>query len=66
MKPFRHPTADKLGALSLITLVCVAVINLTAATLSSSATEPEGPDKHVMVVLRDTERRNRLLTPLKG
>ncbi|CAH3043143.1 unnamed protein product, partial [Pocillopora meandrina] len=52
MKPFRHPTADKLGALSLITLACIAVINLTSATLSSSATKPEGPDKHVMVVLR--------------
>ena len=52
MKPFRHPTADKLGALSLITLACIAVINLTSATLSSSTTKPEGPDKHVMVVLR--------------
>ena len=51
-KPFRYPTADKLGTLSLITLTCIAIINLTEATLSSSAAKPEGPNKHIMVVLR--------------
>ncbi|XP_022782199.1 uncharacterized protein LOC111323167 [Stylophora pistillata] len=51
-KPFRHPSAEKLGTLSLITLACIAVMNLTTATLSSSATKPEGPNKHIMVVFR--------------
>ena len=50
-KPFRDPVADKLGTLSLGVLACVAIMNLTAATLTSSAVKPEGPNEHIMVVL---------------
>ena len=51
-KPFRDPAADKLGTLSLIALACIAIMNLTTATLTSSAVKAEGPNKHIMVVLR--------------
>jgi len=51
-KPFRDPVADKLGTLSLGLLACVAIMNLTAATLTSFAVKPEGPNRHIMVVLR--------------
>lgn len=51
-KPFRDPAADKLGTLSLSALACIAIMNLTAATLTSSAVRPEGPNKDIMVVLR--------------
>ena len=51
-KPFRDPVADKLGTLSLGALACIAIMNLTAATLTSSALKPEGPNKHIMVILR--------------
>jgi F0F1-type ATP synthase membrane subunit c/vacuolar-type H+-ATPase subunit K len=51
-KPFRDSAADKLGTLSLGALACIAIMNLTAATLTSSAVKPEGPNKHIMVVLR--------------
>ena len=51
-KPFRDPVADKLGTLSLGALACIAIMNLTAATLTSSAVRLEGPNKDIMVVLR--------------
>ena len=51
-KPFRDPAADKLGTLSLSALACIAITNLTMATLKSSAVKPEGPNKYIMVVLR--------------
>jgi len=51
-KPFRDPVADKLAASSLCALACIAIMNLTAATLTSSAVKPEGPNEHIMVVLR--------------
>ena len=51
-KPFRDPIVDKLGTLSLGALVCIAIMNLTAATLTTSAARPEGPNKDIMVVLR--------------
>ena len=51
-KPFRDPVADKLGTLSLGALACIAIMNLTAATLMSSAVKPEGPNEDIMVVLR--------------
>ena len=50
-KPFRDPVADKLGTLSLGALACIAIMNLTAATLTTSAVRPEGPNKHIMEVL---------------
>ena len=50
-KPFRDPVADKLGTLSLGALACIAIMNLTAATLTTSAVRPEGPNKQIMVVL---------------
>lgn len=51
-KPFRDPAADKLGTLSLGALTCIAIMNLTAATMTSSAVKPEGPNKGIMKVLR--------------
>ena len=51
-KPFRDPVVDKLGTLSLGALACIAIMNLTAATLTSAAVRPEGPNKDIMVVLR--------------
>ena len=51
-KPFRDAVADKLGTLSLGALACIAIMNLTVATLTSSAVTPEGPNKDIMVVLR--------------
>ena len=51
-KPFRDAAGDKLRTLSLGALVCIAIMNLTAATLTSSAVRPEGPNKDIMVVLR--------------
>ena len=51
-KPFRDRTADRMETFSLITLSCIATINVTTATLASSAVCPEGPNKSIIVVLR--------------
>ena len=51
-KPFRDPAGDKLGTLSLSALACIAIMNLTTATLTSSAVKAEGPNKYIMIVLR--------------
>ena len=51
-KPFRDRTADRMETFSLITLSCIAIINVTTATLASSAIRPEGPNKSIIVVLR--------------
>ena len=51
-KPFRDRTADRMETFSLITLSCIATINVTTATLASSAVRPEGPNKSIIVVLR--------------
>ena len=51
-KPFRDRTADRMETFSLVTLSCVAIINVTTATLASSAVRPEGPNKSIIVVLR--------------
>ena len=51
-KPYRNRVADKLETLSLIALSCIAIINVTTATLASSAVRPEGPNKRIMVYLR--------------
>ena len=51
-KPFRDRAADRLETLSLITLSCIAIINVTTATLASSAVRPEGPNKHIIFVLQ--------------
>ena len=51
-KPFRDRAADRLETLSLVTLSCIAITNVTTATLTSSAVLPEGPDKHMIVVLQ--------------
>ena len=51
-KPFRDRAADRLETLSLVTLSCIAITNMTTATLASSAVRPEGPNKHIIVVLQ--------------
>ena len=51
-KPFRDRTADRMETFSLITLSCIAIINVTTATLASSAVRPQGPNKSIIVVLR--------------
>ena len=51
-KPFRDRTADRMETFSLTTLSCIAIINVTTATLASSAVRPEGPNKIIIVVLR--------------
>ena len=51
-KPFRDRTADRMETFSLVTLSCIAIINVTTATLASSAVLPEGPNKRIIVILR--------------
>ena len=51
-KPFRDRTADRMETFSLVTLSCIAIINVTTATLGSSAVRPEGPNKSIIAVLR--------------
>jgi len=51
-KPFRDRTADRMETFSLITLSCIAIINVPTATLASSAVRPQGPNKSIIVVLR--------------
>ena len=51
-KPYRDRAADRLETLSLITLSCIAIINVSTATLASSAILPERPNKRIMVVLQ--------------
>ena len=49
--PYRNPIANKAETLSLLTLVGMAVINLTKATLISFGTSIEGPAKYDMKIL---------------
>ena len=49
--PYRNPVANKAETLSLLTLVGMAVINLTKATLISFGTSIEGPAKYDMKIL---------------
>ena len=51
-KPYRDRAANRLETLSLITLSCIAIINVSTATLASSAVRPKGPNKRIMVVLQ--------------
>ena len=51
-KPFTDRTADRMETFSLITLSCIATINVTTATLASSAVRPEGPNKSIIDVLQ--------------
>ena len=51
-KPFRDRTADRMETFSLVTLSCIAIINVITATLASSAVQPEGANKRIVVVLR--------------
>lgn len=51
-KPYRVPAADRLETLSLITLSCIAIINVITATLASSAVRAEGPNKSIIVCLQ--------------
>ena len=51
-KPYRVRAANRLETLSLINLSCIAIINVTTATLASSAVHPEGPNKSIIVYLQ--------------
>ena len=51
-KPYRVRAADRLETLSLITLSCIAIINVITATLASSAVRAEGPNKSIILYLQ--------------
>ena len=53
--PYRDPIANKAETFSLLTLVMMAVINLTKATLISFGTSPDGPAKTYLEALEWTE-----------
>ena len=53
--PYRDPIANKAETFSLLTLVMIAIINLTKATLISFGTSPDGPAKFYLETLEWTE-----------
>ena len=53
--PYRDPIANKAETFSLLTLVMMAVINLTKATLTSFGTSPDGPAKSYLETLEWVE-----------
>ena len=53
--PYRDPIANKAETFSLLTLVMIAIINLTKATLISFGTSPDGPAKFYLETLEWAE-----------
>ena len=53
--PYRDPIANKAETFSLLTLVMMAIINLTKATLISFGTSPDGPAKSYLETLEWAE-----------
>lgn len=51
-QPYRDQAAERMETLSLVALSCISILNVTTATLASSAVRPEGPNKSIIVVLQ--------------